>query len=74
VTATVSEIRVPTLVICGDEDKMTPPELSRYLKDNIPGAQWALIRNAGHFVMLENVEEFNRTLMTFVESFIKTKE
>jgi pimeloyl-ACP methyl ester carboxylesterase len=74
VTATVSEIRVPTLVICGDEDKMTPPEMSRYLKDHIPGAQLALIRNAGHFVMLENVEEFNRTLRTFVDSFVTTKE
>jgi len=68
VTATVSRIRVPALMICGDEDKMTPPELSRYLKDHIPGAQWALIKNAGHFVMLENVEEFNKTLSTFVES------
>ena len=68
VTAMVSAIRVPTLVICGDEDKMTPPEMSRYLKDRIPGAQWALIKNAGHFVMLENVEEFNETLRTFVES------
>jgi pimeloyl-ACP methyl ester carboxylesterase len=68
VTATVSAIRVPTRVICGDEDKMTPPEMSRYLKDHIPGAQWALIKNAGHFVMLENVEEFNETLRTFVES------
>jgi pimeloyl-ACP methyl ester carboxylesterase len=68
VTATVSRIRVPALMICGDEDKMTPPELSRYLKDHIPGAQWALIKNAGHFVMLENVEEFNQALSTFVES------
>jgi pimeloyl-ACP methyl ester carboxylesterase len=73
VTATVSRIRVPALMICGDEDKMTPPELSRYLKDHIPGAQWALIGNAGHFVMLENVGEFNRALMTFVDSFIEPK-
>jgi pimeloyl-ACP methyl ester carboxylesterase len=68
VTATVSEIRVPTLVICGDEDKMTPPDMSRYLKDHIPGAQLALISNAGHYVMLEDVEEFNKILGTFVES------
>lgn len=68
VTATVSRIRVPALVICGDEDKMTPPVLSRYLTDHIPGAQGALIKNAGHFAMLENVEEFNKTLSAFVES------
>jgi pimeloyl-ACP methyl ester carboxylesterase len=68
VTEMVSRIRVPTLVICGDEDKMTPPEMSRYLKDHIPGAQMALIKNAGHFVMLENAEAFNETLRIFAES------
>lgn len=68
VTAAVSRIHVPALMICGDEDKMTPPAMSRYLAENIPGAQLALIKDAGHFTMLENVEEFNRTLKTFVES------
>ncbi len=68
VTATVSQIRVPALVICGDQDKMTPPEMSRYLKDHIPGAQLALIKDAGHFVILENVDEFNLALIRFVES------
>lgn len=68
VTATVSQILVPALVICGDQDKMTPPEMSRYLKDHIPGAQLALIKDAGHFVMLEKVEEFNQALSTFAES------
>jgi len=67
-TKTVSRIRVPALVICGDEDKMTPPEMSRYLTEQIPGAQLALIKNAGHFVMLENVEGFNQALRAFVES------
>jgi pimeloyl-ACP methyl ester carboxylesterase len=67
-TAAVSRIRVPTLVICGEEDKMTPVAMSQHLKDNIPGARLALISNAGHFAMLENVEEFNRSLGTFVES------
>lgn len=68
VTAAVSRISVPALIICGDEDKMTPPAMSRYLEENIPGAQMALIAGAGHFTMLEQVEEFNRTLSTFVES------
>jgi pimeloyl-ACP methyl ester carboxylesterase len=68
VTATVSRIRVPTLVICGDEDKMTPVAMSQSLKDSIPGAQLALIKNAGHFTMIENVEEFNRSLGGFVAS------
>jgi pimeloyl-ACP methyl ester carboxylesterase len=68
VTERVSQIQVPTLIICGDDDKMTPPSMSQFLKDHIPGARLSLISNAGHFVMIENVEEFNRVLKSFVES------
>ena len=68
ITETVSQINVPTLVICGDDDKMTPPAMSQLLKDNIPGAELSLIGHAGHFVMLENAEAFNRVLRDFVES------
>ncbi len=68
ITGEVSKIRIPTLVTCGENDKMTPPELSLFLKDNIPGAQFVLIKNAGHMVMLENTESFNRCVREFVES------
>lgn len=67
-SAALPGIRVPTLVICGAEDKMTPPALSEYLRDNIPGALLALIPGAGHFVMLENPQGFNSTLTDFVNS------
>ena len=65
---TVAGIRVPTLVICGAEDKMTPPSLSQCIADRIPGAKLALIEGAGHFVMMENPEAFNEVLTTFVNS------
>ena len=68
ITAAITGIRVPTLVICGAEDKMTPPAMSEYLRDNIPGAVLALIPEAGHFAMLENPDKFNITLTDFVNS------
>jgi pimeloyl-ACP methyl ester carboxylesterase len=68
VTETVSRIRVPTLIVCGDEDKMTPPAMSQNLKEQIPGARLAMIGSAGHFPMLENPEAFNGVLRGFVES------
>jgi pimeloyl-ACP methyl ester carboxylesterase len=68
ITGQVSRIGIPTLVLCGADDKMTPPALSQFLGDNIPGAQLSLIENAGHMVMLENVDAFNRLLRAFVES------
>jgi pimeloyl-ACP methyl ester carboxylesterase len=64
----IAGIRVPALVVCGAEDKMTPPSLSQFIGDRIPGARIALIEGAGHFVMMENPETFNATLTDFVNS------
>ena len=68
ITEAVAGIRIPTLVICGTEDKMMPPAFSEYLGKHIPGAGLALIAGAGHCVMLENPEAFNMTLTDFVNS------
>jgi pimeloyl-ACP methyl ester carboxylesterase len=67
ITEEIQKITVPTLVICGEDDKMTPPALSRYMEEKIPGAELALIEDAGHFVMQENVEAFNGALKDFVQ-------
>jgi pimeloyl-ACP methyl ester carboxylesterase len=68
ITGQITQIGIPTLIICGADDKMTPPEYSKFLRDAIPGAQLSLIENSGHMVMLENAEAFNSILRTFVES------
>jgi len=68
ITDAIAGIRIPALVVCGEEDKMTPPALSQFIKDNIPGAKLALIPKAGHFVMMENVEAFNKAIKEFAES------
>ena len=62
----VGRIAIPALVICGDEDKMTPPDLSRFIADAVPGAKLALIEGAGHYVMREKPGEFNQVLADFV--------
>jgi pimeloyl-ACP methyl ester carboxylesterase len=67
-TDDIARIRIPVLILCGAEDKMTPPENSRYLADHIPGARMALLENAGHFVMMENPEAFNQALRDFALS------
>jgi len=64
----VSRIGIPTLVLCGADDKMTPLVLSQFLCDSIPGARLSLIKNAGHMAMLENAEAFNKLVREFVES------
>jgi pimeloyl-ACP methyl ester carboxylesterase len=72
ITEKIPGIAVPTLVICGSEDKMTPPAFSEYLSNTIPGARLALIPEAGHFVMLENPKEFNDTVADFAH-FLPTE-
>lgn len=67
-TGTAASIRVPTLVVCGAEDKMTPLPLSEFLRDAIPGAKLVLIPAAGHFVMMESPEAFNQAVADFVDS------
>ena len=59
-------ISVPTLVICGTEDKVTPPALSRELAGLIPGARYAEIAGAGHISNLEKPHEFNRLVEDFI--------
>lgn len=66
ITEAVAGIRIPALVVCGVEDKMTPPSLSQFISDHIPGARLTLIEGAGHFVMMENPEAFNAALTDFV--------
>jgi 3-oxoadipate enol-lactonase len=59
-------IDVPTLVICGAEDKMTPPALSEDLAALIPNAQLRLVAGAGHLLNLEKPEEFNAAVERFI--------
>lgn len=49
----VSALTLPTLIICGVADKMTPVKLSAALHHAIPGSQLYLVENAGHMVMIE---------------------
>ena len=62
----VATIRAPVLVLCGSEDKVTPPALSRELARSIPGAQVELVEGAGHLGNLERPAEFNTLVGAFI--------
>jgi 3-oxoadipate enol-lactonase len=59
-------IRVPTLVLCGAEDRVTPPALSTALTKMIPGAHYEQIEHAGHLTNFERPEEFNMLVGAFI--------
>ncbi len=64
----VQNIQRPTLVVCGEEDKLTPSRYSKYLAETIPGAQLKLIPDAGHMVMLERPSAVAKALGEFLEA------
>jgi 3-oxoadipate enol-lactonase len=59
-------ISVPTLVLCGEEDKVTPRALSEELASLIPGARLETVAGAGHISNLERPAEFNRLAEEFI--------
>ncbi len=59
-------IRLPTLMIVGADDKLTPPKYSHFLAERIPGSQVVVIPEAGHMVALEQPRAFNQAVMEFM--------
>ena len=64
--ANLAEIRVPTLVVVGDQDRLTPPSVARDMAAGIRGAQIAVLRQAGHLANIEQPEWFNRVVGDFL--------
>jgi len=68
VTGQLAKIDSPTLILCGAEDRMTPPRYSEYLHENMPGSRLQIVPNAGHMVMLEQADQVAEVLSSFLES------
>ena len=64
---TIPKITQPTLIIVGTEDIVTPAANSLILVERIPSSWLVQIRDAGHGLMYQYPDEFNRVLMTFLE-------
>jgi 3-oxoadipate enol-lactonase len=62
----LNQIRVPTLVACGDGDDSTPPEGNKLIANRIPGARYEEIGGARHVPMMEQPETFNRMLVNWL--------
>src|SRR5262245_17909735 len=65
-TTLLAATNVPTLVVVGDEDEITPPAESKRLAEAIPGATLVVIPKAGHLSSLEQPDQFNQALTTFL--------
>jgi 3-oxoadipate enol-lactonase len=63
----LGEIRVPTLVVGGEEDGISSPEVMGAMAEKIPGARHVTIPDTGHLSNLEAPEKFNAALTDFLK-------
>ncbi|MHA1266475.1 MAG: alpha/beta fold hydrolase [Candidatus Helarchaeota archaeon] len=63
----IPEITVPTLIICGAADQLTPKKYSEYFHQHISQSNLCIIEKAGHMVMLEQPELVNKKIKEFIK-------
>ncbi len=64
----IDSIQLPSLILCGSEDVLTPPRYSRFLAGKMPNARLSIVPDSGHMVILERPETVAAELKAFVDS------
>lgn len=67
VSARLSAVQAPTLVMYGDEDALTPPPVVRHVADCLPKPELVCVSGAGHMIPIEQPQEFESRLDAFLE-------
>ena len=65
---TLRAVRVPTLILCGEDDTLCPLERQEMMRDLIFGARLAVIPGAGHLPILEQPERTNEELKQWLST------
>ena len=64
---------IPTLVVCGDHDLVTPDEYSKRIAEALPDSELVIVSRAGHLVLLDKPEPINEGLVRLVKRAKPTK-
>lgn len=65
-TEYLSKIKIPALVICGENDALTPISVMNAMAEKINGAKFVVIKNSGHMSPIENPKEVNEAIKNFL--------
>ena len=65
-TSYLQNISIPTLVICGEEDKLTPPDVMKSMSDKIKNSKFVTIEGAGHIPPVEAATRVNKEIENFL--------
>jgi pimeloyl-ACP methyl ester carboxylesterase len=63
----LADIKVPTLLIAGSDDKTAPPSAMERMWQKIPGAEYVLLDKCGHLGPMDRPEAFNAALLAFLQ-------
>jgi len=69
-TDTLSNLKMPVLVLCGEDDKLTPPSVMKAMADKIPESKFFIVPKAGHMSPVENPILVNEQIHSFLSSII----
>jgi pimeloyl-ACP methyl ester carboxylesterase len=67
-TGELSRITIPALIIVGEKDAITPPDVMKTLKDNIKNSQMQTISAAGHLTPMEQPTQVNQAITQFLST------
>ena len=65
-TEYLSNIKIPALIICGENDALTPPPVMKAMAEKINAAEFVVIKNSGHMSPIENPKEVNEAIKQFL--------
>jgi 3-oxoadipate enol-lactonase len=66
-TSYLSEIKIPTLVLCGEKDSMTTPDIMRELAEKILNSEFHIVPNSGHMISIENYPFVTEEIFEFLK-------
>lgn len=70
ITEQLARIPVPTQLIWGHDDRITPPDVAEQFRDGIPDAELHYVPECGHAPMIEHPQDFNRLLLGFLRKIL----
>ncbi|MGH7177747.1 MAG: alpha/beta fold hydrolase [Tepidisphaeraceae bacterium] len=65
-TSLLSSLKLPTLIVVGEKDAITPPALARAMHQAIAGSRLLIIQGAGHLTPMESPEDLSNAIREFV--------
>ncbi len=66
--AQLSKIAVPTAIVIGDHDEAISRKHTDYMARVIPGAKLIILKDVGHFAMLQDPEAYTKAILDFLDA------